>query len=715
MIIKEVTLVNFRSYYGINTVKFNDGLMLFIGDNGDGKTTFFEALEWLFDTTKPNTDKRLISEKKISELSEFESDVLKVSMRFEHDGVKIVEKSFSFQKENNQIITGDFQFKGWNVVGVERVQIHGGELLDRCFEAAIRKYCLFKGEKNLNVFNNPEALKYLIDTFSNIRQFDPYFIGDNEDLGFTEFAEKESNKAYEKAMKADKSNETQEKKLSSQLRELRTALQDVRVRLKNNRTNATNYSTKLNDLENSKEVSEHLKQINDRLKALNEKKINIESRVNEYYAVKLLDEMWILCGFSPIFKEFQEKVNTFSKKKRQLEDEDKTKKGKEEAYQEISKSLKNGIVPLSIYIPDENTMREMINEEFCKVCGREAKRGTDPYNFMVDKLNELLESQQPKTQKEEVPLFLNNYAKELEQISVSLGYNQADLNNLINAIKEKIEFNEARKVEAKKIQNTIDVEEDNKRKLLAQNDNLTEEELKNSYENITNWYKFKNDAEKQILILEKEEKEIENNLKEVEKSYDELGKTSTANTYRKIHNAFEKIQNAFKYAKEKNTKEFLVLMEKKANEYLEKLNIDDFTGIIRIYEDKTERKLKIKLEDINGTFVASPNQALETTMYMSVLFAVSELTTIRREYDYPLIFDAPTSSFAPQKESDFFNVISNIKKQCIIFTKSFLDDEGKIIEDKINKLHCTINRMEKQRPFDKDDLSTIQTTITLIK
>ena len=51
MNIKEITIENFRSYYGKNTIRFNDGLVLFVGDNGDGKTTFFEALEWLFDTT----------------------------------------------------------------------------------------------------------------------------------------------------------------------------------------------------------------------------------------------------------------------------------------------------------------------------------------------------------------------------------------------------------------------------------------------------------------------------------------------------------------------------------------------------------------------------------------------------------------------------------------------------------------------------------------
>ena len=713
MIIKEITLENFRSYYGKNTIKFNDGLMLFIGDNGDGKTTFFEALEWLFDTTstKHNTDYRLISEKKILELPEYSSDTVKVSMTFEHDGEKIVEKSFSFQKENNQIRTNNFLFRGWYVEGVERTQIQGGMLLDRCFEAAIRKYCLFKGEKNLNVFNNSDALKYLIDTFSNIRQFDPYFIGDNENLGFTEFAEKESNKVCEKAMKADKSNETQEKILSSQLTKLRNDLQDVRTRLRNNRTNATNYSTKLDDLESSKEACEQLKQINERLKSLNEKKTRTESFVNEDYTIKLLDEMWILCGFSNIFAEFQNKISGASKEKRKLENEAIKEKGKQEAIKELAK----GIIPLPPYIPDAKTMEEMLTDEFCKVCGREAKKDSEAYNFMYNKLQDLIKSQQPQEDAEETPVFPNNFIDELNKKSNTLESNILEINNLRIKIKDYIEYVEARKAEVKKIQSNIDVEEDNKRKLLAQNDNLTEEELKNSYENITNWYKSKSDADKQILILEKDEKDIENKLAEVQKDYDELGKTSTANTYRKIHTAFEKIQNAFKYAKEKNTKEFLALLEAKANEYLNKLNIDDFTGIIRIYEDKIERKLKIKLEDKNGTFVANPNQALETTMYMSVLFAVSELTTIRRDYDYPLIFDAPTSSFAPQKESDFFNVISDIKKQCIIFTKSFLNDEGKLLNDKIDKLHCTINRMEKQHPFDKNDLSTIQTKITLIK
>ncbi|WP_294277953.1 AAA family ATPase [uncultured Chryseobacterium sp.] len=711
MIIKEITIENFRSYYGVNTIKFDDGLMIFIGDNGDGKTTFFEALEWLFDTSRQNLDYRLISEKKISELPEFESEILRVSMIFDHDGEKIVEKSFSFSKDaNNEIKTNDFQFKGFENEGAERIPIQGGKLLDRCFEAAIRKYCLFKGEENLNVFNNPEALNYLIETFSNIRQFEPYYSGEDDSYGFTDYAEYHSRKAFEKAMKSDKQNSEQERELSSKLDSLRRDLSDVRQRLRSNRENATNYSTKLNEIENSKEASELLRDINERLKSLRDKKNQTEKHINEEYSIKLLDDMWILSGFSSVFDEFQQKVSLFSKERRKLEREEYKLKGK----QELAKEIAEGIIPLSPNIPDKISMQEMIKDEFCKVCGREAKEGTDPYKFMVNKLSDLINSQQPEEKVEEKQLFPNNFLRELEQKSNNLEYNQAEINGLINTIRDTIEFNEARKAEANKIQESIDIEEENKKKLLAQNDGLTEEQLQNAYENIKNWWDYRSQAEKQIVLLEKEESEILKDLEKQQEAYNNLAKTSVAATYSKIHSALDKIKNAFKNAKEKNAQDFLTLLEDKANQYLEKLNIDGFYGILRIIKapDGTAR---IALQDKNDVFISSPNQALKTTMYMSVLFAVSDLTALKRENDYPLIFDAPTSSFSPQKESDFFKVISDINKQCIIFTKSFLTENGILDNNKIDAQSCTIYRMEKLRPFNNLDLSTIQTKLTLIK
>lgn len=105
---------------------------------------------------------------------------------------------------------------------------------------------------------------------------------------------------------------------------------------------------------------------------------------------------------------------------------------------------------------------------------------------------------------------------------------------------------------------------------------------------------------------------------------------------------------------------------------------------------------------------------------MSVLFAISKITTLKREQDYPLIFDAPTSSFGDIKEEVFYNTIDKIDKQCIIVTKDLLiKDEvsGKaaLRQDKINELTCSVYRIEKEAGFDANDLSTIRTMITPIK
>lgn len=99
MIIKEIIIKNFRSYYGGNNVfRFSDGLTVILGDNGDGKTTLFEALQWLFNTTVDKGSVDHISEMRKSQLDIDESDEVSVFMSFEHNGEKSVEKSFAFEE-----------------------------------------------------------------------------------------------------------------------------------------------------------------------------------------------------------------------------------------------------------------------------------------------------------------------------------------------------------------------------------------------------------------------------------------------------------------------------------------------------------------------------------------------------------------------------------------------------------------------------------------
>ena len=87
MIIQKIEIENFRSYYKQNIFELTNGLNLIIGSNGDGKTTFYEALEWLFRTDGTNKmDTKFISKKRIEELFSNESDDVRVAMTYEHKG-----------------------------------------------------------------------------------------------------------------------------------------------------------------------------------------------------------------------------------------------------------------------------------------------------------------------------------------------------------------------------------------------------------------------------------------------------------------------------------------------------------------------------------------------------------------------------------------------------------------------------------------------------
>ena len=127
MIIKEIRIKNFRSYYGDNNrFEFSDGLTVIIGDNGDGKTTFFEALAWLLNTSVEKGVAGKISELRRSKMETGEVDEVSVFMEFEHNGLKSVEKSFAFERlENGTFRIGSLQYRGYETNGFEREAVNG--------------------------------------------------------------------------------------------------------------------------------------------------------------------------------------------------------------------------------------------------------------------------------------------------------------------------------------------------------------------------------------------------------------------------------------------------------------------------------------------------------------------------------------------------------------------------------------------------------------
>lgn len=723
MKLNKIIIKNFRSYYGENYFELSDGLTLVIGDNGDGKTTFFEALEWLFDTSRDNKSESNISEMRKAEMEIEDSDEVSVTMSFEHRGEKEISKKFIFEKDvNGAIRTRDFSFVGYEIVGSERYRRDGKILLESCFDTVVRRYCLFKGERELNVFDNNTALKTLVDTFSGIKQFDNL-------VELTSYFEQQSDNLVTKELKKDKKQEAVIKRLESELSKVQSAISDVRHDISIKEKAVSDYETRLRVLEENQDACKNLQNINARIEQKRIEQRKLMGYINLDYNAMLLDDMWILRAFPPILSEYQKKVAALSREKRKLQKAEDERiaieKGKQEAIQEIQK-LANDATPLPWNLPNKETMQEMIDDEICKVCGRPAKKGSDAYNFMVNKLNEYLDHIRKKSeisqQQDPVkPLFENTYINELHTRSIQLsGDTEQELIMLATVIADRLAFVQSRKQDLERVNKDLIEDEDAKMQLLIQTPDLTEEMLIKNFKDFKGLSDSSKRASLDLQELKHELEELEAQKQDLKEQQNQIVPSNgIVRVYQKVHIALERIMKAFEAAKDRNVAEFIQTLEEQANIYLKKLNADDFRGVIKI-KRTADGSARINLYSSNDTLIANPGGAQKTTMYMSVLFAISKITTLQRDEDYPLIFDAPTSSFGDFKEDIFYNIIDNIDKQCIIFTKDLLrynreTEKRELDFDKINQLSCSVYRIQKSPGYDEEDLSTIRTITERIK
>ena len=724
MKLNKISIKNFRSYYGENCFELSDGLTLVIGDNGDGKTTFFEALEWLFDTSKDNKSESNISEMRKAEMGIGDSDEVSVTMTFDHRGEKEICKKFIFEKDTNgSVRTRDFSFVGYEIVGSERYKRDGKILLESCFDTVIRRYCLFKGERELNVFDNNTALKTLVDTFSGIKQFDNL-------VELTTYFEQQSDNLVTKELKKDKKQEEVIKRLEYELSKVQSAISDVRHDISIKEKAVSDYETRLRVLEENQDACENLQDISARIEQKKIEQRRLMGYINLDYNAMLLDDMWILRAFPSILSEYQKKVSSLSREKRKLQKaEDEriaVEKGKQEAIKEIQK-LANDATPLPWNLPDKETMQEMIDDEICKVCGRPAEKGSDAYNFMVNKLNEYLdhirkESEAAQQQETPIkPLFENTYINELHTRSIQLsGDTEQELMGLATAIADRLSFVQSRKQDLERVNKDLTEAEDAKMQLLIQTPDLTEEMLIKNFKDFKGLSDSSKRASLDLQELNHELEVLEAQKQELKERQNQIVPSNgIVRVYQKVHITLERIMKAFEAAKNRNVEEFIQTLEEQANIYLKKLNADDFRGVIKI-KRTADGSARINLYSSNDTLIANPGGAQKTTMYMSVLFAISKITTLKRDEDYPLIFDAPTSSFGEFKEDIFYNIIDNIDKQCVIFTKDLLrydrDTEKRELDfDKINQLSCSVYRIQKAPGYDEEDLSTIRTITERIK
>ena len=728
MIIRRIEIENFRSYYGNeNIFEFGDGLTLIIGDNGDGKSTFFEALQWLLDISNTDDVQKShaldnFSEMRKSKLEIGESANLRVKMDFEHDGRKSVEKMFVITKKREDYFdVSDIKFKGKEDTVEGRLSPDGRRLIARCFDAEMQHFSMFKGESRLDVLDGPKALKMLVDKYSDIKYFD-------ELVNLTSNFESSADKAFRKESKNDEKTKGQAIVYDNELTKLSGEIQGIRKQIKELSSAVNSYETMLKDLDQNQDTRDRYNELSQALARKKENATSLKASIDKVNLnTSLLDQYWIMCAFPSILSAFKDKCAQLRREKERLHEEFLYERGKEQgelnALKQENEALLSDDTKLPWYIPDDKYMLEMIKVHRCKVCNTPAPEGSEAYRFMVNKLEEYkkhicerarIKEEQIKLNKKQ--LFTGEYIDEINVLANRLsGPEEAYISGIANDINNRLEVVSRKSEELSQVKKEIgEIEEDISR-LLIQAGNISEEMMKKNNSDVSNMFRRKGEAELEIKDLEIELKEKQTRQEEVKEKMDNLKPgNSMSRLYQKVHFAFDQIAKASYRAKEKNLYNFLNALREGANLYMDRLSTKDFHGEVSLFYKKDKEEAGIRLKSSNGTFIKKPSDSQKTVMYISILFAVSDLAYKKTDEEYPLIFDAATSSFGDAKEEDFYNIINDVNKQCIVITKDFITG-GKVRMNDVDKLTCRVYRIQKAEGFNNSDLSTVRTLVKEIK
>ncbi len=713
MIIKEVLIENYLCYYGLKKFHLAEGLNIILGENGEGKTKFFEALEWLFKGDNSNLT-QYISAKALAEVEKGESFKVRVAVTvLQYQEKKTLSKYFRATK----IGANECEVSNCTLEGIEenergeRSVIDGNTLLDQIFPYQIRRYSMFKGEEELNIFDQDEALINLINLFSEAKYYDKY-----EAKG--KYLKEAAEKAVDSATKTNLKNKDQYDLIEKDIKLFTQRRNDKETFVNITTGNIEKTEENIQSVEKHINNAEALEIVNARIRKLEIELSNARMNISENYTTMLFDEKWLLIGYDNIQKEFTEKVAKLNVKKRKLQTYHDKQIGVIEGEKKAKMALLKDVLPLPIGTPSKAVMQEMLNDEFCKVCNRSAEKGSEAYNFMYERLNEYLENQVINLVEEGQPekLYKNNYLSRLIHLSTNQEDNISEVKNIKTEIKNLFDFNEARRQEVKSLEEKLEKELTEREKIIG-NSSEGSDRLSVVLKNYNQWQGDLKSLNKDLLEKEKDLNYLDLKLEELQIEKEKIDLNSANSFLIQTRHILRDIEKIFKDTKNSKFEEFIELLSSKSNDIFSRINVDAFTGIIHFKMIKISDRIKVKIElqEDDGRIFHKPNQSLKTSMHISILLAISELTKEVREEGYPLIFDAPTSSFGENKMTEFLNLIYETSNQKIILIKDYIEmDENRNLSIKSDFENVKKNKgfwVKLQRPFEKTNLKTINTEV----
>lgn len=678
MIIRNITITNFQSYYGTQKLEFSKGLNLIIGKGGKGKSKLFNAFYWVFfgklyisdigwSSTNglPNSAKFLFhrheffNKKALSDTAIGDSTELSVCLELEDDkGVifNIERRAIATRLEHDTWDSSNAWSVSDNYLKVSYDGLNGtvsrqGELaedeIERLFPISIRDYIWFQGESldDLIDFRRKETLR---DAVKHISYY-PYYEKLSEIISSAKSKIttleskhlKEKNKHNTKVTTLLSSQETLRAKIESEKKkkiELEEQITTIEVILAQDENKLSGMASYTGLVSQYKSTENELREIVDRISAIDEKQR------------QLLPTLWVLKGTDPLIRRAKEIIEAHV----------------EHEYTAPEKKYLDN--------PGKSKLEEILRDGVCYVCGSKVDaEHQHAIDYIKERLRlqeeyllEMEEFQANLVLSKQFNMFVGKIQDYPDSLLLSISNIDKQFRDSENEIEKLISKRKRINERLRELDNQID---EVKKKCgfdpreQANTASILTSSINASRGNLSSLRRRLSSCELSINQMNAE-------LKSVLKELESLGsKDNNVNYVEETEwkNISIFLEDICARVQEKARKKLLDQIQERANEFYSR-----FTEHDNGYKGRVEIS-----QDYSITFDAGLNTSHEDRKKMSIINALLALNQEAIGTFYPFISDAPTSSFDPETTHKYLRGIKDIFEQSIILTKDVeIDSEN---------------------------------------
>lgn len=411
-----------------------------------------------------------------------------------------------------------------------------------------------------------------------------------------------------------------------------------------------------------KEFDDKIKEQKSKLKALKDEYDRLVEKLNERFFDGNFG--WIAMGCEAEVSKFKEKLNI---------------------YREVRTIKKAGILSEDSNIqinllppdsPDSVTLQTMLEREHCYVCNREAKKDSEPWEYILSLLD-----RKELNHTKPIQIFkndLNDFFGDIQLGAQSYVGRMGGIKDSIIRTREKEQ--ELLERITRVTQKIKDLEDERSHLIIGDAENMADvRQIMAQYKGaLSRLQKAEDDivkANSRIGALKEAIRKDENELSR-------LRPQDTPKEYESHLEISSDLRDAATRTRARVFDNMILKLEKEANNHFQNLiKYNELAGGILKFEKNPRGTIDFNYIDDEGNEVTGASEGFQRMKVLAVLMAVISVNPYG--YLYPLLADAPLSAFGQGFIKGFFEETEKVFPQSIILIKDLYDRDS---ENKLNKL-----------------------------